>query len=96
MKGKLIFSGNLQPLIRQFFNRKNPDPSNDVMIVEDGDELPPIEGVNDGWRNVFCDYDDPEKNLGFLCPTNDGFVQLVELYFTQEVTMVLDDEDKRR
>ena len=36
------------------------------------------------------------KNLGFLCPTNDGFVQLVELYFTQEVTMVLDDEDKRR
>ena len=68
----------------------------DICMIEDGASLPPIDGVNDGWRNIFCDYEDPERNLGFLCPKQDGFVPLVETHFSQLVTMVLDDEDKRR
>ena len=41
-------------------------------------------------RNYFCDRNDPLKRVGFLCPDYTGFLNLMEIYFMESLTSVVD------
>ena len=41
-------------------------------------------------RNYFCDRNDPLKRVGFLCPDYTGFLNLMEIYFMDSLTSVVD------
>ena len=41
-------------------------------------------------RSYFCDADDPNKRIGFLCPDYTGFLTVMETYFMASLTSVLE------